>query len=44
VTTAQEFLPRRETPVRPDADVAALKAYSIWYSRPCGEKIEMWWS
>jgi len=30
VTTTQEFLPRRETPVRPDADAAALKAYSIW--------------
>ena len=29
VTTAQEFLPRRDTPVRPDAEEAALKAYSI---------------
>lgn len=29
VTTTAEFLPRRETPVKPEADDAALKAYSI---------------
>ena len=30
VTTTQESEPRNAIPVRPEADDAALKAYSIW--------------
>ena len=40
VATQTESTPRIPTVVSPD-DLAALMAYSTWYSLPSGEKMEM---